>query len=106
MLFKKIRTIAVKAIALLSVTAVCAGFTCAYMQPVDVSADEDEDELYTNLYDVFKDRSGDPENFMTEDQFVDDVLYYCNKLKGIAYTYGTQEHYLACDGYVSLVFRL
>lgn len=106
MLFKKIRTIAVKAIALLSVTAVCAGFTCAYMQPVDVSADEDEDELYTNLYDVFKDRSGDPENFMTEDQFVDDVLYYCNKLKGIAYTYGTQEHYLACDGYVSLVFRM
>ena len=106
MLLNKVRTVAVKAIALISVTAICAGIMCAYEKPVEVLADDSDDELYSTLYDVFKDRSGDPDNFMSQEEFVSDVLYYCNKLKGIGYTYGSQEHYLACDGYVSLVFRM
>lgn len=105
MTLTRLRTFAVKATALLLVTVAIAGFMSAYVTPVDVSADDDND-LYESLYDVFRDRSGDPENFMSQEQLVKDVLANCERLKGIEYTYGDQEHYLACDGFVSLVFRL
>ncbi|MCR5328329.1 MAG: hypothetical protein K6E12_05740 [Saccharofermentans sp.] len=101
--FKSIRTIAVKAIALISVTVVCTGLMSAHINPAAVVADDD---LYKTLYDVFRDRDGDPDNFMSQEQLVDSILYYCDQLSGIEYTYGDQEHYLACDGFVSLVLRM
>ena len=101
--FKSIRTIAVKAIALISVTVVCTGLMSAHINPAKVIADDD---LYKTLYDVFRDRDGDPDNFMSQEQLVDSILYYSEQLAGIEYTYGDQEHYLACDGFVSLVLRM
>ncbi len=103
MTFRNIRNFAVKAIAICSSAAVFAGFMSAYMQPTPVSADDD---LYTCLYDVFKDRSDDPDHFMTPEFMVSEMMDYCDMLEGVEYTYGDQEHYLACDGFVSLVLRL
>ena len=103
MFFKGVRTFALKAIALISMTVVCTGFMSAYVNPAEVSADDD---LYKTLYDVFRDRSDDPDNFMSQEEMVDSILYYCEQLQGIEYTYGDQEHYLACDGFVSLVLRM
>ena len=103
MRFEYIKNYAVKAIAICSTAAVSAGFLSAYMNPAPVSAD---DNLYTCLYDVFRDRSDDPDNFMTPEFMVDEMMDYCEILEGVEYTYGDQEHYLACDGFVSLVFRL
>ena len=51
---KDIKRIAVKAIAMLAMTAVVAGIGSAYVDPVDVEADT----KYDTLYDVFKARSG------------------------------------------------
>ena len=101
--FKSVRNRAIKAIALFSVTVVFAGFAGAYIHPENVSASGD---LYDTLYDVFRDKSGDPDDFMSQEQLVKKMLSNCDKLSGIGYTYGTQEHYLGCDGFVSLVFRL
>ena len=103
MRLKDIKNYAVKAIAICSTAALSAGFMSAYIDPVPVSAD---DELYSCLYDVFKDRSDDPDHFMTPEFMIDEMMDYCEILEGIEYTYGDQEHYLACDGFVSLVFRL
>ena len=62
MLKSGIRNLAVKAMAMLSAAVVCAGIAGSYIKPVEVSADEG---LYHSLYDVFRDRSDDPENFMS-----------------------------------------
>ncbi|MCR4704410.1 MAG: hypothetical protein K5665_12190 [Saccharofermentans sp.] len=99
-----LRSFAVKAAAAFFATVVFTGLMSAYVNPVNVSADEDE--LYHSLYDVFKDRSSDPDNFLSQEDFLKEIFYNCERLKGIEYTYGDQEHYLACDGFVSLVFRL
>ena len=103
MTFRNIRNFAVKAIAICSSAAVFAGLMSAYMQSTPVSAD---DELYSCLYDVFRDRSDDPDHFMTPEFMVSEMMDYCDMLEGVEYTYGDQEHYLACDGFVSLVLRL
>ena len=63
MFFRSIRNYAVKAIALLFATVLSAGVAGSYARPVDVNADED---LYPSLYDLFRERSGDPENFIPE----------------------------------------
>ena len=57
-----IKNLAVKAAAMLSAAVICAGIAGSYIRPVEVSADEG---LYHSLYDVFRDRSDDPENFMS-----------------------------------------
>ena len=103
MLVRSLRNYAVKAFALLFVTAITAAFAYAYIDPSEVSASGD---LYDTLYEVFRDKSGDPDGFMTQEELVKKMLSNCDKLSGIGYTYGSQEHYLACDGFVSLVFRL
>lgn len=56
---KDIKRIAVKAIAMLAMTAVVAGIGSAYVDPVDVEADT----KYDTLYDVFKARSGKGDDF-------------------------------------------
>lgn len=103
MIFKGIRNCAVKAIALIGAAVIGAGCMTTYAGPAQVNADE---VLYDSLYDMFKDRSGDPDNFMSQEVFVQKVLDNCDRLKWIDYTYGGQENYLGCDGFVSLVFRL
>ena len=103
MLVRSLRNYAVKAFALLFVTVITAGFAYAYIDPSEVSASGD---LYDTLYEVFRDKSGDPDGFMTQEELVKKMLSNCDKLSGIGYTFGSQEHYLACDGFVSLVFRL
>ncbi len=100
---KGLRNIAIKAVALLSVAVLCAGIAGAYARPVKVSAD---DVLYDSLYDVFRDRSDDPQNFMSQELFIKRIFWNCEALWGIDYTYGSQEHNLGCDGFVSLVLRL
>ena len=99
---KDIKRIAVKAIAMLAMTAVVAGIGSAYVDPVDVEADT----KYDTLYDVFKARSGKGDDFTSQEDFRRQVLNNCKRLDKIAYTSGNQENCLACDGYVSLVFRL
>ena len=99
---KDIKRIAVKAIAMLAMTAVVAGIGSAYVDPVDVEADT----KYDTLYDVFKARSGKGDDFTSQEDFRKQVLNNCKRLDKIAYTSGNQENCLACDGYVSLVFRL
>jgi len=103
MFFKSIRNYAVKAIAMLCATVISTGLISSYVQPEEVSADEG---MYDCLYDLFKDRSGDPDNFMSQEELVQKVLENCDRLKWIDYSYGAQESYLGCDGFVSLVFRL
>jgi len=103
MLLKSIRNYAVKAIAMFSAAVIGAGCASSYIVPCDASADSG---LYDSLYDLFKERSGDPDNFMSQEELVQKVLDNCDRLKWIDYTYGTQENYLGCDGFVSLVFRL
>ena len=100
---KSLKNIAVKAIAMISMAAVVAGIGVSYVNPVDVTADGAK---YTTLYDVFKDRSGKPSKFMTQEDMQQKVLANCKKLSGIGYSSGYQENHLACDGFVSLVFRL
>lgn len=100
---KSLKNIAVKAIAMISMAAVVAGIGVSYVNPVDVTADGAK---YTTLYDVFKDRSGKPSKFMTQEDMQQKVLANCKKLSGIGYSSGNQENHLACDGFVSLVFRL
>ena len=80
MFLQGIRRFAVKAIALLSIAVVTTGFMSAYVNPRDVSADDD---LYDCLYDVFRDRSDDPDNFMTQERFAQRVLGNCALLNGI-----------------------
>lgn len=99
---KDIKRIAVKAIAMLAMTAIVAGIGSAYVDPVDVEADT----KYDTLYDVFKARSGKGDDFTSQEDFRKQVLNNCKRLDKIAYTSGNQENCLACDGYVSLVFRL
>ena len=103
MFLQGIRKLAVKAIALLSAAVVTTGFMSAYVNPGKVSADDD---LYDCLYDAFRDRSDDPDDFMTQERFAQRVLGNCELLNGIDYTYDLQLHYLGCDGFVSLVLRL
>lgn len=98
-----IKNLAVKAAAMLSAAVVCAGIAGSYIRPVEVSADEG---LYHSLYDVLRDRSDDPENFMSQELFIKRIFWNCEALWGINYTYGNQEHNLGCDGFVSLVLRL
>ena len=103
MIFRSIRNYAVKITALLTAAVLSAGVTCAYSEPAEVKADED---LYPSLYDLFKERSGDPDDFMTQERFAGRVLGNCLLLNGIDYSYGSQAHELGCDGFVSLVLRL
>lgn len=103
MFFRSIRNYAVKAIALLFATVLSAGVAGSYARPVDVNADED---LYPSLYDLFRERSGDPENFISQERFAGRVLGNCVLLNGIDYSYGAQSNTLGCDGFVSLVLRL
>ena len=88
---------------MLGAAVIGAGCTGMYISPAPASADEG---LYDSLYDVFKERSGDPDNFMSQEEMVQRVLENCDRLKWIDYSYGSQENYLGCDGFVSLVFRL
>ena len=110
MRLKSVKGFIVKAIALGSVCAVSACFADAYINPVNVSADNaiytTDSGLYTTLYDVFKSRSDDPANFMTQEEFRWNLLDNCEALDGIEDTYGDQEHNLGCDGFVSLALRL
>ena len=99
---KSIKKLAVKAIAILAMTAVAAGIADSYIKPVDVSADS----KYQTLYDVFRDRSGDPDSFMDQEEFRNTILANCKKLNTVAYTSGAQVDSLACDGFVSMVMRL
>lgn len=103
MSFKKLGNYAVKAIAFIFVAVFFAVFACCYISPEKVIADDD---LYPTLYDMFKDRSGDPDDFYDQEQFVKKVLSNCERLSGIGYDVGSAEQYLGCDGFVSLVFRL
>ena len=80
MSFKKVRNYAVKALALFSVTFMVAGFVSAGIKPEKVQADS----LYPTLYDMFKDRSGDPDGFMSQEDLVKKVLNNCDKLNGIS----------------------
>ena len=98
-----IKNLAVKAAAMLSAAVICAGIAGSYIRPVEVSADEG---LYHSLYDVLRDRSDDPENFMSQELFIKRIFWNCEALWGINYTYGDQEHNLGCDGFVSLVLRM
>lgn len=107
MLRRVISKIAVKGLAILLTTVLSAGVLCVYTYTSDVSAYVSPDDgLYSSLYSLFKDRGGDPDNFMTQEKFVQRIMGNCELLSGIAYTYGAQENYLACDGFVSLVLRL
>lgn len=103
MSFKKVRNYAVKVLALLSVTCLAAGIVGAGLKPNKVIAD---DNLYPTLYDMFKERSGNPDSFMSQEDLVKKVLSNCKELDGITYDYGSAEHYLGCDGFVSLVLRM
>ena len=100
---KGIRKVAVKVIALVLMTACVAGIGVSYAEPCDVLADS---KKYSTMYDVFRDRSGKPDSFMSQEDFQKKVLANCKKLNGTGYTAGTQENYLACDGFVSLVLRM
>ncbi len=100
---RDIRNFAVKAVAMLSAAVLCAGIAGSYLKPVKVSADEG---LYHSLYDVFRDKSDDPANFMSQELFIKRIFWNCEALWGIDYTYGDQEHNLGCDGFVSLVLRM
>ena len=97
-----IRKIALKAIAIITMAAVVAGIAESYIQPVTVLADA----KYQTLYDVFKDRSGNPDSFMGQEEFRNTILANCKKLNTVAYTSGAQVDSLACDGFVSMVLRL
>ena len=97
-----IRKIAVKVIAILSMAAVVAGIAESYIPPVSVSADA----KYQTLYDVFRDRSGDPDSFMGQEEFRNTILSNCKKLNTVNYTSGAQVDSLACDGFVSMVLRM
>ena len=99
---KSIRKIALKAIAILAMTAVVAGIAESYIKPVDVSAAA----KYQTLYDVFRDRSGDPDSFMGQEEFRNKLLANCKLLNKVAYTSGQQVHKLACDGFVSMALRI
>ena len=99
---KGIRKIALKAVALFLMTAIVAGIAGSYMDPVDVVADA----KYQTLYDVFRDRSGDPDSFMGQEEFRNAILANCKKLNTVCYTSGAQVDSLACDGFVSMVLRL
>ena len=103
MFFRSIRNYAVKILAMLTAAVIGAGCMSTYARPVEVSADK---FLYDSLYDLFKERSGDPDNFMSQEELRQKVLDNCDALKWIDYTYGSQESNLGCDGFVSLVFRL
>ena len=94
--------IAVKAIAIITMAAVVAGIAESYIQPVPVVADA----KYQTLYDVFRDRSGDPDSFMDQEEFRSKILANCKLLNKVAYTSGSQVHELACDGFVSMVLRI
>ena len=99
---KSIKKIAVKAIAILAMTAVTAGIAGSYVKPVNVSAAA----KYQTLYDVFRDRSGNPDTFMDQEEFRNKILANCKLLNKVAYTSGSQVHELACDGFVSMVLRI
>lgn len=103
MISKGLRKLSIKALSLLMVTVFSAGFLGIFSKPAEVSADGD---LYSSLYGVFKDRSGEGDNFMSQETFIARMLYYCEILNEINYTYGSQESELGCDGFVSLVLRL
>ena len=103
MSLKRVRNYAVKAIVIVFVAVVFAVYACAYIRPAENVAASD---LYPTLYDMFKARSSDPDGFMSQEQLVKKVLSNCEKLSGIGYDIGSAEHYLGCDGFVSLVFRL
>ena len=100
---KGLRARGIRTIALFAATVFFAVSLCTSFNPVQVSADEGK---YDSLYDVFRERSGDPEHFMTREQMVYAIFVNCDELEGIPYTYGSQERQLACDGFVSLVFRM
>ena len=102
MSIKNIRRIAVKVIAIVAMAAVVAGIAESYIMPVDVSADT----TYQTLYDVFRDRSGNPDSFMSQEEFQNKILAHCSVLNDVAYTSGQQQDSLACDGFVSMVLRL
>lgn len=97
-----IKKIAVKAIAILAMAAVTAGIAGSYVKPVGVSAAA----KYQTLYDVFRDRSGNPDTFMDQEEFRNKILANCKLLNKVAYTSGSQVHELACDGFVSMVLRI
>ena len=97
-----IKKIAVKAIAILAMAAVTAGIAGSYVKPVGVSAAA----KYQTLYDVFRDRSGNPDTFMDQEEFRNKILANCKLLNKVAYTSGSQVHELACDGFVSMVLKI
>lgn len=99
---KGIRKIALKAVTIILMTAIVAGIAGSYMDPVDVVADA----KYQTLYDVFRDRSGDPDSFMDQEEFRNAILANCKKLNTVNYTSGAQVDSLACDGFVSMVLRM
>ena len=66
MFLKSIRNYALKATAMLGAAVIGAGCTGMYISPAPASADEG---LYDSLYDVFKERSGDPDNFMSQEEW-------------------------------------
>jgi len=99
---KNIRRIVVKAIAIVAMAAVTAGIADSYIHPVNVSADNN----YQTLYDVFKDRSGNPDSFMGQEEFRNKLLANCKLLNKVAYTSGQQQHAFACDGFVSMALRI
>ena len=94
--------IAVKAIAIITMAAVVAGIAESYVQPVTVVADA----KYQTLYDVFRERSGNPDSFMDQEELRNRILANCKKLNTVAYTSGAQVDALACDGFVSMVLRM
>lgn len=99
---KSLKDYAVKAIAMITMTAVVAGMGVTYTNPVDVSADSAK----TSLYDVFAARSGNASKFMSQETLQSKVLKNCRKLQGIGYSSGSKDNHLGCDGFVSLVFRM
>jgi len=99
---KNIWKIALKAIAILMMAAVVAGIAEAYIPPVSVSADA----KYQTLYDVFRERSGNPDSFMDQEELRNKILANCKKLNTVSYTSGSQQNALACDGFVSMVLRM
>ncbi|MCQ2473891.1 MAG: hypothetical protein MJ098_07135 [Saccharofermentans sp.] len=99
---KSISNFAVKVIAMLLMATIVVGISGYYTEPVTVNATA----KYDTLYDVFKARSGHPDTFMSQEDFRSKVLSNCKKLNGVGYTSGRQDNYLACDGFVSMVFRL
>ena len=62
--------IAVKAIAIITMAAVVAGIAESYVQPVTVVADA----KYQTLYDVFRERSGNPDSFMDKEEMRNKIL--------------------------------